>query len=104
MSHEFVYSLLCHDKPLNESTVFAEAYKLNTPLWAVTVEKPIIEVPEGFPKDLISPLADVPNLTYFELIGCENCQVTAFKRCEKIENSHILRIAELRGEECMAII
>jgi alpha-mannosidase len=32
--HDFVYSLLPHDRALEESTVFEEAHKLNTPLWA----------------------------------------------------------------------
>lgn len=36
-SHEFIYSLLCHDKPLVDSNVFEEAYKLNQPLWAAIV-------------------------------------------------------------------
>ena len=39
-SPQFTYSLLCHEKPLVESNVFDEAYKLNTPLWAAIVEKP----------------------------------------------------------------
>jgi alpha-mannosidase len=36
--HEFVYSLLPHDRGLEESTVFEEAHKLNTPLWAAVFE------------------------------------------------------------------
>jgi alpha-mannosidase len=38
--HNFVYSLLPHDKPLEESTVFEEAHKLNTPLWVAILELP----------------------------------------------------------------
>lgn len=36
--HEFVYSLLPHERALEESTVFEEAHKLNTPLWAAVFE------------------------------------------------------------------
>jgi alpha-mannosidase len=32
--HIFTYSLLPHDRALEDSTVFEEAHKLNTPLWA----------------------------------------------------------------------
>jgi len=37
--HEFVYSLLAHDQPLAQSEVFYEAMHLNTPIWAVIVDK-----------------------------------------------------------------
>ena len=37
--HSFVYSLLPHDKSLEESTVFEESHKLNTPIWVAIVEK-----------------------------------------------------------------
>jgi alpha-mannosidase len=39
MKHEFIYSIVCHDKPLVQSNVFEEAYKLNTPLFAAIIEK-----------------------------------------------------------------
>ena len=35
--HNFVYSLLPHERPLEESNVFDEAHRLNTPLWVATV-------------------------------------------------------------------
>lgn len=37
---EFIYSALPHERPLEESTVYAEAYNLNTPVHAVIFEKP----------------------------------------------------------------
>jgi len=37
-THDFVYSLLPHDRALEESTVFEEAHKLNTPLWAAVFD------------------------------------------------------------------
>lgn len=33
-AHRFLYSLLPHDRALEDSTVFEEAHKINTPLWA----------------------------------------------------------------------
>ncbi len=39
MRHQFIYSIMCHDKSLPQSDVFDEAYKLNTPLWAAIIEK-----------------------------------------------------------------
>lgn len=53
-NHKFIYSLMCHDKPLTESNVFEEAYKLNTPLWAAIVKKPEVEeekLGDGTPVD-----------------------------------------------------
>jgi alpha-mannosidase len=41
--HEFVYSVLPHERPLEESNVFAEAHKLNTPIWIATFDKPETE-------------------------------------------------------------
>jgi alpha-mannosidase len=38
--HHFVYSILPHERTLEESNVFAEAHKLNTPLWVAIVDKP----------------------------------------------------------------
>jgi alpha-mannosidase len=35
--HDFIYSLLPHDRALEDSTVFEEAHKLNTPLWAAVL-------------------------------------------------------------------
>ena len=38
--HQFVYSILPHERPLEESNVFAEAHKLNNYVWVATIEKP----------------------------------------------------------------
>ena len=38
--HNFVYSLLPHDRALEDSTVFDEAHRLNTPLWVAVLDKP----------------------------------------------------------------
>ena len=97
-NHQFIYSLLCHDKPLAESNVFEEAYKLNTPLWAAVVDKP------DTGSALVSPIADHPPLSFFELVDSPNCLVTAFKRCERDQDSFVLRLAEVRGEQSMAIL
>ena len=97
-NHEFIYSLICHDKPLAESNVFEEAYKLNTPLWAAVVDKPETE------SSLVSPIADHPPLSFFELVDSSNCLVTAFKRCERDQDSFVLRLAEVRGEQSMAVL
>ena len=97
-NHEFIYSLLCHDKPLAESNVFEEAYKLNTPLWAAVVDKP------DTGSSLVSPIADHPPLSFFELVDSPNCLVTAFKRCERDQDSFVLRLAEVRGEQSMAVL
>ena len=104
-NHEFIYSLLCHDKPLADSNVFDEAYKLNTPLWAAIVEKPELDVPEGLEgTKLVSPISEVPPLSYFELIDTPNCVLTAFKRSERDAQKYVARLAEVRGEEAMAIL
>lgn len=97
-NHQFIYSLLCHDKPLAESNVFEEAYKLNTPLWAAVVDKP------DTGSALVSPIADHPPLSFFELVDSPNCLVTAFKRCERDQDSFVLRLAEVRGEQSMAVL
>lgn len=88
-SHDFIYSLLIHDKPLAQSNVFEEAYKLNYPLWAVVVEKG--------EKALESP-------STFLDVNSENCQVQCFKRSEKDANKFVLRLAEVRGDSSMAVI
>ena len=36
--HNFVYSLLPHDRALVDSSVFDEAHRLNTPIWVAVVE------------------------------------------------------------------
>jgi alpha-mannosidase len=66
-NHKFVYSLLCHEKPLVESDVFENAYVLNTPIWAAIVDKE----------------AQVKTRKFFELVETPNCQITAFKRAER---------------------
>jgi alpha-mannosidase len=38
-AHQFVYSFLPHEVPLVDSQVFQEAYKLNTPIYALLLEK-----------------------------------------------------------------
>ena len=38
--HKFIYSMLPHDRPLEESRVFDEAHRLNTPLWVAVLNKP----------------------------------------------------------------
>jgi alpha-mannosidase len=38
--HNFIYSILPHERQLEESNVFDEAHKLNNKLWVVIVEKP----------------------------------------------------------------
>jgi len=53
---------------------------------------------------LVSPISEAPLLTYFELIDCPNCIVTAFKRSERDNKKYIVRLAEVRGEESMAIL
>jgi alpha-mannosidase len=90
-SHDFIYSIMMHDKPLGQSRVFEEAYELNTPLWAVTVDKlsDTSELPEG-----VSQASLIPQISYFELIDCPNCIVTAFKKHETKTGAYVLRIAE----------
>ena len=88
-----------------ESNVFEEAYKLNTPLWAAVVDKPVLDVPEELAgMKLVSPITEVPPLTYFELLDTPNCLVTAFKRSERDSAKYVVRLAEVRGEESMAIL
>ena len=87
-SYEFIYSLICHDKPLVDSNVFEEAYKLNQPLWAAIVKKPEYEDHPDMPKNadgtpMFSPITDIPTISYFEVIDSPNCVITAFKRCER---------------------
>ena len=66
-NHEFIYSILCHEKPLAESNVFDEASKLNTPLWAAIVNKPETD------SSLVSPITDFPPSSFLELIDSANC-------------------------------
>ena len=66
-NHEFIYSIICHDKPLTESNIFEEAQKLNTPLWAVIMDKPETG------SSLVTPITDFPPSSFFELIESANC-------------------------------
>jgi alpha-mannosidase len=38
--HNFIYSILPHERQLEESNVFEEAHKLNNKLWVAIVKKP----------------------------------------------------------------
>lgn len=93
--HNFIYSLLPHDRALEDSTVFEEAHKLNTPLWVAIVNKPAGD--EDFPAlrdavNAISPLQiDQPNIV-----------VAALKQSEDSDSIYILRIHEDRGEQVTA--
>lgn len=53
---------------------------------------------------LISPITEIPSTSYFELVDSSNCVITAFKRSERDTEKFILRIAEMRGEQTMAMI
>ena len=103
-NHTFIYSVMCHDKPLTQSNVFEEAYKLNTPLWAAIVKKPEVDGPLEDGTILFSPVSEVPPLSYFEMAGTPNCIISAFKRSEKNESKFIIRLSEMRGETCMSQI
>ena len=53
---------------------------------------------------VISPVTEVPPLSFFELLDTPNCLITAFKRSERDPSKYVLRLAEQRGQECMAVI
>ena len=53
---------------------------------------------------IISPVAEIPPLSYMELINTPNCQITAFKRSERDPKKYVIRLAEQRGSECMALL
>ncbi len=90
--HDFVYSLLPHDRALEDSTVFEEAHKLNTPLWAAvfTLQS---EEPET-----IAHIRDSITQSSFIEIDQPNVVVSALKQSEDASDIYILRIHEERGE------
>ena len=96
--HEFVYSILPHERALEESSVFAEAYKLNTPLWAVIVERPADN------DDAVAWSNAVAQRKQFIEIDSPNVVVAAFKRAEDDGSCYVLRVNEERGEAVMAKI
>lgn len=85
-THQFVYSMMCHDQALADSEVFDEVQRLNTPMWAVITDKK----------------AGPDNCNYLSIENAPNCQMTAFKRSEKDPKAYVIRLAELRGTESMA--
>lgn len=93
--HSFVYSLLPHDRALEESTVFEEAHRLNTPLWIAIVERPTDD--EEYLEEYPMVRNIINNQNFFE-IDAPNVVVGALKRSEDSEDVFILRIHEDRGE------
>lgn len=89
--HSFIYSLLPHDRALEESTVFEEAHRLNTPLWVAIVEKPADDEEYPMARNMIN------TQNFFE-IDAANVVVGALKRSEDSEDIFILRVHEDRGE------
>ena len=77
--HEFVYSMMAFS---NTESVWEQASRLNTPLWAIKCtkveNKPLIKVSES------------------------NIHVLAFKRAEKDTDKYVLRLAEVYGQETFA--
>lgn len=94
--HLFTYSLLAHDRPLADSSVFEEAQRLNTPLWVAVVEG-LDTLGEDLPV-----LRD--QLVSHKLVEIDspNVVVSAFKRGDRDTSRHILRLFEDRGEQTIA--
>jgi len=93
MRHEFTYSVLCHDKPLHEAGphgVYEQMNELNTPLWAVIMPKSGTR--EYSHNQILS----------LDASGCVT--VLAFKQSERSPAQFVLRLAEVRGQETMAVI
>jgi alpha-mannosidase len=91
--HNFVYSLLPHDRPLEESTVFDEAHRLNTPLWVVVLNKPSDgDEDYAMNRDAVNALQPIQ-------IDQANINVMALKQSEDSDSVYILRINEDRGEQ-----
>ena len=79
---------------------------MNQPIWAAIVKKPEMEDDEFLPKNadgtpMFSPIIDIPQTSFFEVIDSPNCVITAFKRSERSPEKYILRVAEVRGEQTM---
>ena len=91
--HKFIYSMLPHDRPLEESTVFDEAHRLNTPLWVTVLNKPA-EGDEDYAvnRDAVNALQPIQ-------IDQANINVMALKQSEDSDSVYILRINEDRGEQ-----
>ena len=96
--HNFVYSFLPHDKPLEESQVFEEAFRLNNPLWVAILEPTSAEV--QFTPELRDYLNSQKPL--IDISDAPNIQVAALKRSEDHPNVYILRLYEDRGEQVCA--
>mmetsp|Transcript_149 Transcript_149/g.163 ORF Transcript_149/g.163 Transcript_149/m.163 type:complete len:106 (+) Transcript_149:1122-1439(+) len=92
--HTFTYSILPHERPLEESNVFAEAHKLNNPLWVG-----IIDLPEA-EEEKMELQQSLHSKRYLE-IDQSNVVVSAFKYAEE-SNNFVLRLHEERGEQVMA--
>lgn len=93
--HDFIYSLLPHDRALEDSTVFEEAHKLNTPLWAAVFN---VESSSQEEAEKIANVRDSFSQAQFIEIDQPNVVVSALKQSEDSSDVYILRIHEERGE------